>query len=64
MVAFVKVAVIQAEISVKQKDCENDLAKAEPSLSCHSTPEHTQQGALFYPTRQNSIKSTVILKIM
>ncbi|XP_028280327.1 dynein heavy chain 11, axonemal isoform X1 [Parambassis ranga] len=28
-----KVAVIQAEISVKQKDCENDLAKAEPSLT-------------------------------
>ncbi|XP_071325394.1 dynein axonemal heavy chain 11 isoform X2 [Trachinotus anak] len=28
-----KVAVIQAEVSVKQKDCENDLAKAEPSLT-------------------------------
>uniref|UniRef100_A0A665V5K8 Dynein, axonemal, heavy chain 11 n=1 Tax=Echeneis naucrates TaxID=173247 RepID=A0A665V5K8_ECHNA len=28
-----KVAVIQAEVSVKQKDCENDLAKAEPSLA-------------------------------
>uniref|UniRef100_A0A672GEB4 Dynein axonemal heavy chain 11 n=1 Tax=Salarias fasciatus TaxID=181472 RepID=A0A672GEB4_SALFA len=28
-----KVAVIQAEVAVKQKDCENDLAKAEPSLT-------------------------------
>ncbi|XP_076016721.1 dynein axonemal heavy chain 11 [Genypterus blacodes] len=28
-----KVAVIQAEVSVKQKDCEKDLAKAEPSLA-------------------------------
>ncbi|XP_008293045.1 dynein heavy chain 11, axonemal [Stegastes partitus] len=28
-----KVAVIQAEIAVKQKDCEKDLAKAEPSLT-------------------------------
>uniref|UniRef100_A0A8D3CJW0 Dynein axonemal heavy chain 11 n=1 Tax=Scophthalmus maximus TaxID=52904 RepID=A0A8D3CJW0_SCOMX len=28
-----KVSVIQAEVSVKQKDCENDLAKAEPSLA-------------------------------
>ncbi|XP_074510014.1 dynein axonemal heavy chain 11 [Sebastes fasciatus] len=28
-----KVAVIQAEVLVKQKDCENDLAKAEPSLT-------------------------------
>ncbi|XP_056236518.1 dynein axonemal heavy chain 11 isoform X2 [Seriola aureovittata] len=28
-----KVAAIQAEVSVKQKDCENDLAKAEPSLT-------------------------------
>ncbi|XP_035799351.2 dynein axonemal heavy chain 11 [Amphiprion ocellaris] len=28
-----KVSVIQAEIAVKQKDCENDLAKAEPSLT-------------------------------
>ncbi|XP_043973511.1 dynein axonemal heavy chain 11 isoform X1 [Gambusia affinis] len=28
-----KVAVMQAEIAVKRKDCENDLAKAEPSLT-------------------------------
>ncbi|XP_042345657.1 dynein axonemal heavy chain 11 [Plectropomus leopardus] len=28
-----KVAVIQAEVLVKQRDCENDLAKAEPSLT-------------------------------
>ncbi|XP_069552287.1 dynein axonemal heavy chain 11 [Brachyistius frenatus] len=28
-----KVAAIQAEIAVKQKDCKNDLAKAEPSLT-------------------------------
>ncbi|KAM3873375.1 dynein axonemal heavy chain 11 [Diretmus argenteus] len=28
-----KVAVIQAEVSVKKKDCEKDLAKAEPSLA-------------------------------
>ncbi|XP_067457869.1 dynein axonemal heavy chain 11 isoform X1 [Thunnus thynnus] len=28
-----KVTVIQAEVSVKQKDCEKDLEKAEPSLS-------------------------------
>uniref|UniRef100_A0A7N6BNC5 AAA+ ATPase domain-containing protein n=1 Tax=Anabas testudineus TaxID=64144 RepID=A0A7N6BNC5_ANATE len=28
-----KVAVIQAEVLVKQKDCEKDLAKAEPSLT-------------------------------
>ncbi|XP_041843992.1 dynein heavy chain 11, axonemal [Melanotaenia boesemani] len=28
-----KVAIMQAEIAVKQKDCENDLAKAEPSLA-------------------------------
>ncbi|XP_060906749.1 dynein axonemal heavy chain 11 [Labrus mixtus] len=28
-----KVAVIQAEVSIKQRDCENDLTKAEPSLT-------------------------------
>ncbi|KAM4735000.1 dynein axonemal heavy chain 11 [Anableps anableps] len=28
-----KVAVMQAEIAVKRKDCENDLTKAEPSLT-------------------------------
>ncbi|XP_047455882.1 dynein axonemal heavy chain 11 [Mugil cephalus] len=28
-----KVAIIQTEIAVKQKDCESDLAKAEPSLT-------------------------------
>ncbi|KAM9310019.1 dynein axonemal heavy chain 11 [Pholidichthys leucotaenia] len=28
-----KVTLMQAEIAVKQKDCENDLAKAEPSLT-------------------------------
>lgn len=28
-----QVAVIQAEVSIKQKDCEKDLAKAEPSLA-------------------------------
>ncbi|XP_032374898.1 dynein heavy chain 11, axonemal isoform X1 [Etheostoma spectabile] len=28
-----KVAVIQAEVLLKQRDCENDLAKAEPSLT-------------------------------
>ncbi|KAM4581026.1 dynein axonemal heavy chain 11 [Odontesthes bonariensis] len=28
-----KVSVMQAEIAVKQKECENDLAKAEPSLT-------------------------------
>ena len=33
MFAFEQVSVIQAEVSVKQKDCENDLAKAEPSLT-------------------------------
>lgn len=29
---FLQVALIQAEVSVNQKDCENDLAKAEPLL--------------------------------
>lgn len=33
MIAFAQVAVMQAEIAVKRKDCENDLAKAEPSLT-------------------------------
>ncbi|CAB1446422.1 unnamed protein product, partial [Pleuronectes platessa] len=32
-----KVSVIQTEVSVKQKDCENDLAKAEPSLTAATT---------------------------
>ncbi|KAG7460463.1 dynein heavy chain 11, axonemal-like isoform X1, partial [Solea senegalensis] len=32
-----KVVLIQAEVSVKQKDCENDLAKAEPSLTAATT---------------------------
>ncbi|XP_070822029.1 dynein axonemal heavy chain 11 [Chaetodon trifascialis] len=36
-----KVAVIQAEVSVKQKDCENDLAKAEPSLAAATAALHT-----------------------
>lgn len=29
---FVQVSVIQKEVSAKQKDCETDLAKAEPAL--------------------------------
>ncbi|XP_051263753.1 dynein axonemal heavy chain 11 isoform X2 [Dicentrarchus labrax] len=36
-----KVAVIQAEVSLKQKDCENDLAKAEPSLTAATAALHT-----------------------
>ncbi|KAM9352911.1 dynein axonemal heavy chain 11 [Symphorus nematophorus] len=36
-----KVAVIQAEVSAKQKDCENDLAKAEPSLTAATAALHT-----------------------
>lgn len=33
IVAFVQVSLIQTEVSVKKKDCEEDLAKAEPSLA-------------------------------
>ncbi|TKS81941.1 Dynein heavy chain 17, axonemal [Collichthys lucidus] len=36
-----KVAVIQAEVSIKQKECENDLAKAEPSLTAATAALHT-----------------------
>ncbi|XP_068613056.1 dynein axonemal heavy chain 11 [Brachionichthys hirsutus] len=36
-----KVAAIQAEVSVKQKDCEYDLAKAEPSLAAATAALHT-----------------------
>ena len=31
-VCVTQVAVIQAEVSLKQQDCETDLAKAEPAL--------------------------------
>lgn len=41
MVAFVQVAVIQAEIAVKQKECENDLAKAEPLLAAATAALNT-----------------------
>lgn len=33
MIAFEQVAAMQAEITLKQRDCESDLAKAEPSLA-------------------------------
>ncbi|KAM9783033.1 dynein axonemal heavy chain 11 [Neosynchiropus ocellatus] len=36
-----KVSVIQAEVCVKQKDCEQDLAKAEPSLTAATAALNT-----------------------
>ncbi|KAK7886266.1 hypothetical protein WMY93_025887 [Mugilogobius chulae] len=36
-----KVAVIQAQVAAKQKDCENDLAKAEPSLAAATAALNT-----------------------
>lgn len=45
---FVQVAVIQAEVSAKQKDCENDLAKAEPSLTAATAALHTLNKVLHF----------------
>lgn len=45
---FGQVAVIQAEVSVKQKDCENDLAKAEPSLTAATAALHTLNKVLHF----------------
>ncbi|XP_055083623.1 dynein axonemal heavy chain 11 isoform X2 [Periophthalmus magnuspinnatus] len=36
-----KVAVIQTQVATKQKDCENDLAKAEPSLAAATAALNT-----------------------
>lgn len=43
-----QVAVIQAEVSAKQKDCENDLAKAEPSLTAATAALHTLNKVLHF----------------
>lgn len=43
-----QVAGIQAEISVKQKDCENDLAKAEPSLTAATAALDTLNKVLLF----------------
>ncbi len=47
-VCFVQVACIQAEVSVKQKECENDLAKAEPSLAAATAALHTLNKVLHF----------------
>lgn len=49
--AFVQVAVIQAEVLVKQRDCEKDLDKAEPSLTAATAALDTLNKVLhFYQT--------------
>lgn len=40
-VRLAQVADIQAEVLVKQRDCEHDLAKAEPSLTAATAALHT-----------------------
>lgn len=40
-VVSAQVAVIQAQVAAKQKDCENDLAKAEPSLAAATAALNT-----------------------
>lgn len=54
-VCFVQVAVIQAEVLVKQKECEDDLAKAEPLLTAATAALYTlNKVPHFYPqTQQN-----------
>lgn len=47
-----QVSAIQAEVSVKQRDCENDLAKAEPSLTAATAALHTLNKVLHF-IRQN-----------
>lgn len=50
MFYFSQVALMQAEIAVKRKECEKDLAKAEPSLTAavealntlNKVPSHPQ----------------------
>lgn len=59
---FVQVSVIQAEVSVKQKDCENDLAKAEPSLAAATAALDTLNKVLSsYQTRHNSTTYLIII---
>lgn len=58
MVAFVQVVVIQAEVSVKQKDCENDLAKAEPSLTAATAALDTLNKVLYF-TKLDKILSSI-----
>lgn len=51
---FVQVAAIQAEVSVRQRDCENDLAKAEPSLTAATAALHTLNKVLHFIKQNQS----------
>lgn len=47
LLSFIQVTVIQAEVSAKQKDCEKDLAKAEPSLAAATAALDTLNKVLY-----------------
>lgn len=55
---YVQVAVMQAEIAAKQKECESDLVKAEPSLTAALAALDTLNKVhhFFYRTKFYSMK--------
>lgn len=59
MVAFSQVAVIKAEVLVKQKDCESDLAKAEPSLAAATEALDTLNKVLNFINKKTKTLSSL-----
>lgn len=58
---IVQVAVIQAEVLVKQKECEDDLAKAEPLLTAATAALHTLNKVPHFIHKHNKTNNHILV---